>query len=85
MIGIDLPMRPMVWQDEAGSTWLTYYHPASLAKRHGLGDESGETIGTMTKTLRTLTRAATGGAVTCRASHARLRGPKLWTGQQLAG
>jgi uncharacterized protein (DUF302 family) len=85
MIGIDLPMRAMVWQDESGSTWLTYYDPRWLAKRHGLDDKGDEAISNMARTLRALARAATGGSVACRASHARLRGPKFWTGQALAG
>src|SRR3954471_17957613 len=36
-IGIDLPLKALVWQDEAGSTLLSYNDPAWLAKRHGLG------------------------------------------------
>lgn len=35
-IGIDLPLRALVWQDEAGATWLGYYDPKWLAARHGV-------------------------------------------------
>ena len=35
-IGIDLPLKALVWQDVAGKTWLSYNDPAWLAKRHAL-------------------------------------------------
>jgi uncharacterized protein (DUF302 family) len=35
MIGIDLPLKVLVWQDEKGETWLAYNDPNWLAKRHG--------------------------------------------------
>jgi uncharacterized protein (DUF302 family) len=35
-IGIDLPLKALVWQDNEGKTWLAYNDPAWLAKRHGL-------------------------------------------------
>ena len=35
-IGLDLPLRVLVWEDENGQTWLTYRRPALLAKRHGI-------------------------------------------------
>jgi len=40
-LGIDLPLRALVWQDEAGATWLGYNDPQWLARRHGpqLGSE----------------------------------------------
>src|SRR4051812_45945004 len=36
-IGIDLPLKALVWQDSAGQTFLSYNDPLWLAKRHGLG------------------------------------------------
>ncbi|HEX4266216.1 MAG TPA: catalase [Verrucomicrobiae bacterium] len=35
-IGIDLPLKALVWQDVAGKTWLSYNDPAWLAHRHGI-------------------------------------------------
>src|ERR1700722_3735855 len=43
-IGIDLPMRALVWQDNGGDTFLSYNDPKWLAQRDGLGEE-GETGG----------------------------------------
>jgi uncharacterized protein (DUF302 family) len=37
-IGIDLPLKVLVWQDGAGKTWISYNNPEWLAKRRGLGD-----------------------------------------------
>jgi uncharacterized protein (DUF302 family) len=33
--GIDLPLKALVWTDEAGKTMLSYNEPEYLAKRHG--------------------------------------------------
>lgn len=33
---IDLPMRAICWQDQAGKTWLAYNDPAYTITRHGL-------------------------------------------------
>ena len=33
-IGLDLPLRVLVWEDAAGKVWLTYRRPGILAQRH---------------------------------------------------
>jgi uncharacterized protein (DUF302 family) len=35
-LGIDLPLKALVWQDEAGKTWIGYNDPKWLARRHGV-------------------------------------------------
>ena len=35
-MGIDLPLKALVWQDGAGKTWLGYNDPKWLARRHGV-------------------------------------------------
>jgi uncharacterized protein (DUF302 family) len=35
-VGIDLPLKTLVWQDGSGETWLAYNDPAWLAARHGV-------------------------------------------------
>ncbi|MGA2256781.1 MAG: DUF302 domain-containing protein, partial [Thermoguttaceae bacterium] len=37
-IGLDLPLRVLVWEDEAGKVWLTYHRPEFLAQRHQIYD-----------------------------------------------
>ncbi len=34
-VGIDLPLKALVWEDSAGQTWLGYNDPVFLAQRHG--------------------------------------------------
>ena len=57
-IGIDLPLRALVWQDVSGDTWLSYNDPAWLVQRHGLGQEADATVGAMTALLHGLATAA---------------------------
>jgi uncharacterized protein (DUF302 family) len=35
-IGIDLPLKALVWQDAAGKTWISYNEPKWIAQRHGV-------------------------------------------------
>jgi uncharacterized protein (DUF302 family) len=35
-IAIDLPLKALVWQDEAGATWLGYNDPVWISRRHGV-------------------------------------------------
>jgi uncharacterized protein (DUF302 family) len=34
-VGIDLPLKALVWQDALGQVWLGYNDPAYIAARHG--------------------------------------------------
>jgi uncharacterized protein (DUF302 family) len=38
-IAIDLPLKVLVWQDNAGKTWLSYNSPEYLKNRHGVPDD----------------------------------------------
>jgi len=35
-VGIDLPLKALVWEDTAGKTWLSYNEPSWIARRHGV-------------------------------------------------
>jgi uncharacterized protein (DUF302 family) len=61
-IGIDLPLKVLVWQDEARKTWLSYNDPAWLARRHRLAASVAATIEAMATLLACLASAATGSA-----------------------
>ena len=37
-IGIELPLKALVWQDPSGKVWLSYKTVTWLAKRHGLAE-----------------------------------------------
>jgi uncharacterized protein (DUF302 family) len=37
-IGIDLPLKALVWEDAAGNTWISYNDPNWIAQRHGIAN-----------------------------------------------
>ena len=53
--GIDLPLKALVWQDEAGKVQLSYNDPAFLATRHGAA--SCPAAANLTKALDGLAQA----------------------------
>jgi uncharacterized protein (DUF302 family) len=59
-VGIDLPLKALVWQDASGNTWLAYNDPAWLAKRHGLTQEADASVSALAAALAALAKAATG-------------------------
>jgi uncharacterized protein (DUF302 family) len=58
-IGIDLPLKALVWQDDGGATWLSYNDPGWIVKRHGQAQEVEATVNAMTALLKTIARIAT--------------------------
>jgi uncharacterized protein (DUF302 family) len=58
-IGIDLPLKALVWQDEQGKTWLSYNEPAWLAERHALGPQARTAIEAIATALAAIARAVT--------------------------
>jgi uncharacterized protein (DUF302 family) len=56
--GIDLPLKALVWQDEAGRVWLGYNDAAYLAARHGVA--SCPAAAGLAKALAGLIREAAG-------------------------
>ena len=56
-MGIDLPLKALVWQDKDGKTWLGYNDPGWLAKRHGVVND--KVVGAMRETLAGLAATAT--------------------------
>ncbi|MDP2007377.1 MAG: DUF302 domain-containing protein [Rubrivivax sp.] len=56
-VGIDLPLKALVWQDEGGQVWLGYNDPAWLATRHGAG--ACPVVPNLAKALAGLAAAAT--------------------------
>jgi uncharacterized protein (DUF302 family) len=57
-IGIDLPLKVLVWQDAGGATWLSYNDPAWLARRHALPAATEATVKALTAMLKAVTAAA---------------------------
>ena len=60
-LGIDLPMKMLVWQDKAGKVWVGYTPPSTLQARHGItGPANIEALGTMAGALEAFAKAAAG-------------------------
>jgi uncharacterized protein (DUF302 family) len=58
-VGIDLPLKVLVWQDAGGKTWLSYNEPSWIAQRHGVTNEES-VVSKMTAALGLLSKKATG-------------------------
>jgi uncharacterized protein (DUF302 family) len=59
--GIDLPVKALVWEDAAGTVWLTYNDAEWLARRHGLGPPSQGAVEALGKGLAAVAEKATAG------------------------
>jgi uncharacterized protein (DUF302 family) len=59
LAGIDLPVKALAWEDEAGRVWLSYNDPAWLAQRHHLTTASASSVEAMQKGFAALVAAAT--------------------------
>ncbi len=57
-IGIDLPLKALVWQDASGKTWLATNDPKWLASRHGILAESEQALDAMAAALADVMREA---------------------------
>jgi len=58
-VGIDLPLKILVWQDAANNTWLSYNEPRWIAQRHGVVDGES-TINKMADLLGAIAKEASG-------------------------
>jgi uncharacterized protein (DUF302 family) len=60
-IGIDLPLKALVWQDEEGKTWLAYNDPNWLVARHGAAGGNAQLLSAMTSALAAVAKEAAEG------------------------
>ncbi len=49
--GIDLPLRVLAWEDEAGHVWLGHNTGEWLSKRHSLGEKSADSLAAISSGL----------------------------------
>jgi uncharacterized protein (DUF302 family) len=61
-IGIDLPLKALVWQGADGRTWLAYNDPRHLARRHGVGRALEGHVDAMARLLADVAAEAAGRA-----------------------
>jgi len=57
-VGIDLPLKALVWEDASGTTWLSYNEPSWIAQRHNIPNAE-PTVSKMTAALSAMSRKAT--------------------------
>ena len=55
-VGIDLPLKVLVWEDAKAQVWLGYNDPAFLARRHGVAQ--CPVVETLSKALAGISEAA---------------------------
>lgn len=58
-VGIDLPLKAMVWQDAKGTVQLSYNDPRWIANRHHIGSQGRRAVHAMASALAALARHAT--------------------------
>jgi uncharacterized protein (DUF302 family) len=58
-IGIDLPLKVLVWEDAAGKTWISYNEPKWIVQRHGVTN-SQPIVTKMADLLSAISTAAAG-------------------------
>jgi uncharacterized protein (DUF302 family) len=57
-IGLDLPLKVLVWQDATDRTWLAYNDPLWIVARHGAGAEANPLAANMATVLADLSALA---------------------------
>jgi len=50
-VGIDLPLKALVWEDSSGQVWLGYNAPEYLAQRHGANAKECAVVVNLIKAL----------------------------------
>jgi uncharacterized protein (DUF302 family) len=58
-VGIDLPLKALVWEDTAGRTWISYNEPSWIAQRHNVANAE-PVVSKMTAALSAMSKAAAG-------------------------
>src|SRR6201993_3321902 len=59
-VGIDLPLKALVWEDAAGKTWISYNEPDWIAQRHNVRNAE-QLVSKMAAALSAMaTKAGTG-------------------------
>jgi uncharacterized protein (DUF302 family) len=56
-VGIDLPLRVLVWEDAAGKAWISYNEPSWIARRHGVRNAE-QVVSKMSAALSAIARKA---------------------------
>jgi len=58
-VGIDLPLKALVWEDADGSAWVAYNDPTWIASRHSLGTGSAVAVKAVAELLSAIAQEVT--------------------------
>ncbi len=56
-VGIDLPLKALVWEDAGGKIWLSYNEPGWIVQRHSVGNAE-QVVSKMVAALSEMSRKA---------------------------
>jgi uncharacterized protein (DUF302 family) len=56
-VGLDLPLKALVWQDSDGKTWLGYNDPKYIVQRHGVDEALQKNLAAVIPLLESAVRA----------------------------
>src|SRR6266403_3934521 len=56
-VGIDLPLKTLVWEDASGKTWLSYNEPRWIAQRHSVANAE-QVVSKLAAALSAMARTA---------------------------
>jgi uncharacterized protein (DUF302 family) len=56
-VGIDLPLKALVWEDASDKTWLSYNEPGWIVQRHSVGNAE-QVVSKMAAALSAISRKA---------------------------
>jgi uncharacterized protein (DUF302 family) len=56
-VGLDLPLKALVWQDNDGKTWLGYNDPKYIVQRHGVDEALQKNLAAVIPLLESAVRA----------------------------
>lgn len=58
-VGIDLPLKILVWENRAGKTWISYNEPSWIAQRHSVA-KAEPIVSKMAAALNAMSKVAAG-------------------------
>jgi uncharacterized protein (DUF302 family) len=56
-VGIDLPLKALVWEDASGKTWLSHNEPGWIVQRHSVANAE-QVVSKMAAALSAMSRKA---------------------------
>lgn len=62
-VGIDLPLKALVWEDTAGKTWISYNEPSWIEQRHSIANAE-PVVSKLDAGLSAMSRAVTNSDLT---------------------